>query len=69
MYVMCKTLLGRLAATDHCAHAVSEMAMLDRAWEELRAQRPDISLPVWDSLRKSSLQAGLEYGQEHQEFC
>ena len=53
IFVMCKTPLGRLAATDHCAHAVSEMTMLDQAWEELRAQRPDIFLPVWDSLRKS----------------
>lgn len=53
IYVMCKTPMGRLAATDHCAHAVSEMTMLDRAWEEMRAQKPDISLPVWDSLRKS----------------
>lgn len=53
VFVMCKTPLGRLAATDHCAHAVSEMTMLDQAWEELRAQRQDISLPVWDSLRKS----------------
>lgn len=34
VYVMCKTPLGRLAATDHCAHAVSEMTMLDRAWED-----------------------------------
>ena len=57
MFVMCKTPLGRLAATDHCAHAVSEMTMLDRAWEELRAEAADasvnVSMPVWDSLRKS----------------
>ena len=31
LFVICKTPLGRLAATDHCAHAVSEMSMLDRA--------------------------------------
>ena len=53
IFVMCKTPLGRLAATDHCVHAVSEMTMLDQAWEELRSQRSDICLPVWDSLRKS----------------
>ena len=53
IYVMCKTPLGRLAATDNCAHAVSEMTMLDRAWEKLHAQKPDIALHVWDSLRKS----------------
>lgn len=57
MFVMCKTPLGRLAASDHCAHAVSEMSMLDRAWEELRAGGADasvnVSMPVWDSLKKS----------------
>ncbi|MCM1092065.1 MAG: hypothetical protein NC092_08740 [Butyrivibrio sp.] len=57
LFVMCKTPLGRLAVTDHCAHAVSEMSMLDRAWEELRAENTDTCasarfMPVWDSLRK-----------------
>ena len=63
VYVMCKTPLGRLAATDHCAHAVSEMTMLDRAWEELRAERPDIAMPVWESLRKS-----MPTGDRHAEI-
>ncbi|MCM1135958.1 MAG: methyltransferase domain-containing protein [Clostridium sp.] len=59
MFVMCKTPLGRLAATDHCVHAVSEMSALDSAWEELRAEKMDAastavpSMPVWDSLRKN----------------
>ncbi|MCM1345351.1 MAG: methyltransferase domain-containing protein [Muribaculaceae bacterium] len=57
MFVMCKTPLGRLAVTDHCAHAVSEMSFLDRAWEELRMEAADasvnVSMPVWDSLRKN----------------
>ena len=53
LYVMCKTPLGRLAASDHCAHAVSEMAALEAAWEELRAQKPEVSMPVWDLLRRS----------------
>ena len=57
LFVICKTPLGRLAATDHCAHAVSEMSMLDRAWEELREGGTDaptnVPMPVWDSLRKS----------------
>ena len=51
MFVMCKTPLGRLAVTDHCAHAVSEMTMLDKAWEELRAGKT-MPMPVWDSLRR-----------------
>ncbi|MCM1100026.1 MAG: methyltransferase domain-containing protein [Clostridium sp.] len=58
MFVMCKTPLGRLAVTDHCSHAVSEMSFLDRAWEELRAEAADasanISMPVWDNLRNSA---------------
>lgn len=62
MFVMCKTPLERLAVTDHCAHALSEMLMLDKAWEELRVEAADkdknvnntfadISMPIWDSLR------------------
>ncbi|MCM1561564.1 MAG: methyltransferase domain-containing protein [Butyrivibrio sp.] len=56
MFVMCKTPLGRLAVTDHCAHAVSEMSFLDRAWEELRTEAAetstDVPMPVWDALQK-----------------
>ena len=53
MVVACKTPLGRLAVTDHCEHAVSEMTFLDSAWEQLRRQKPELPMPVWDSLRKS----------------
>ncbi|MCM1388375.1 MAG: NAD-binding protein [Bacillus sp. (in: Bacteria)] len=57
MFVMCKTPLGRLAVTDHCAHAVSEMSMLDAAWDRLRTEGANasvnVSMPIWDSLRKS----------------
>ncbi|MCM1194226.1 MAG: methyltransferase domain-containing protein [Acetatifactor muris] len=56
MFVMCKTPLGRLAVTDHCAHALSEMSFLDRAWDKLRAEAAEASMnipmPVWDSLQK-----------------
>ncbi len=51
MWVMAKTALGRLAATDHCRHAVSEMEALDGAWAELQAKRPDLPMPNWDALR------------------
>lgn len=51
MWVMTKTALGRLAASDHCRHAVTEMEGLDRAWEELRAKAPDFPMPNWDALR------------------
>ena len=54
IFVMCKTPLGRLAASDHCAHAVSEMTMLDRAWDELRGEKRNVlPMPIWDSLQKS----------------
>ena len=51
MWVMAKTAIGRLAATDHCRHAVAEMEALDTAWTELRTQCPDFPMPVWDALR------------------
>ena len=51
MWVMAKTAIGRLAATDHCRHAVAEMEALDTAWTELRTQCPDFPMPTWDVLR------------------
>ena len=51
MWVMAKTAIGRLAATDHCRHAVAEMEALDTAWTELRIRCPDFPMPVWDTLR------------------
>lgn len=49
--LMAKTALGRLAASDHCRHAVSEMAALDSAFAELRKQRPRLPMPAWEALR------------------
>ena len=51
MWVMAKTAIGRLAATDHCRHAAAEMEALDTAWTELRTRYPDFPMPVWDALR------------------
>lgn len=50
LWVMEKTALGRLAASDHCRHAVSEMAALDGAFAELR-RRPRFPMPAWEALR------------------
>lgn len=50
MWVMAKTALGRLAATDHCRHAVSEMESLDDAWAKLRAKAPGFPMPHWAGL-------------------
>ena len=51
MWIMAKTAIGRLAATDHCRHAVAEMEALDVAWKKLRMQRPDFPMLNWDALR------------------
>jgi 2-dehydropantoate 2-reductase len=51
MLAITKTALGKLCASDHCRHAVSEMEALDRAWNDLRAQAPDFPMPRWDALR------------------
>lgn len=50
LYLMAKTPLGRLAASDHAMHAVGEMRGLDEAFEALRAQSGH-PMPVWDALR------------------
>lgn len=51
LWFMAKTALGRLAASDHCRHAVSEIEALDRAFMELRARSPRLSMPNWEALR------------------
>ncbi len=53
MWVMAKTTIGRLAATDHCRHAVTEIEGLDNAWTELRAKQPDFPMPTWEALRSA----------------
>lgn len=49
LFVMAKTVIGDLAASDHCRHAVTEMEGLDRAWEGLRKEMPDFPMPNWDA--------------------
>ncbi len=53
MWIMAKTAIGRLAATDHCRHAVAEMEALDKAFVGLREQKPDLPMPNWNALRSS----------------
>lgn len=53
MWIMAKTAVGRLAATDHCRHAVDEMQALGSAFSALRRQKPDLSMPNWDALRSA----------------
>ncbi len=47
---LAKTPLGRLAASDHCRHAVIEMQLLDESFEKLRKQS-GTDMPAWDRLR------------------
>ena len=50
LLIMAKTPLGRLCASDHAMHAVSEMQYLDEAFEALR--KTTVSpMPAWDALR------------------
>jgi 2-dehydropantoate 2-reductase len=51
LFAIDKTVLGKLCASDHCRHAVSEMESLDMAWNDLRLQAPDFPMPNWDALR------------------
>jgi 2-dehydropantoate 2-reductase len=53
MFAIEKTALGKLCASDHCRHAVSEMESLDRAWNDLRCQAPAFPMPNWDALRSA----------------
>ena len=51
--IMAKTFVGKLAATDHCRNAVSEMEYLDREFMKLRERVPGFRMPVWDRLRRT----------------
>ena len=50
LYLMAKTVLGRLCASDHAMNAVEEMKYLDDAFEALRATTRT-PMPAWEQLR------------------
>ena len=50
LFVMAKTPLGRLCASDHAMHAVGEMRYLDDAFEAMRKQA-GTAMPMWGKLR------------------
>ena len=52
LWLMAKTPLGRLAASDHCRNAGEEMILLDAAFERIR-KKADTPTPNWDALRSS----------------
>lgn len=49
LWIMAKTDLGRLAVSDHCRSAVTEMQALNDSFDQLKKQAK-ISTPAWDSL-------------------
>ncbi|MBP1736783.1 MAG: ketopantoate reductase family protein [Oscillospiraceae bacterium] len=51
LWIMAKTVVGELAATDHCRHAVTEMEELDAAFQKLREDAPEWEIPAFDALR------------------
>jgi 2-dehydropantoate 2-reductase len=53
MFGIAKTALGKLCASDHCRHAVSEMESLDKVWCDLRTQAHDFPMPNWHALRSA----------------
>lgn len=54
LWLMAKTPLGRLIASDHCSNAVAEMQALDAAFAALRERAPQYSMPVWDALKNKT---------------
>lgn len=52
VFVMAKTKVGELAASDHCRHAITEMEGLDAAWVDMRQRKMEFPMPAWDELRK-----------------
>jgi 2-dehydropantoate 2-reductase len=51
VFVIAKTALGKLCASDHCRRAVAEMESLTKGWDDLRSQAPGLPMPRWDALR------------------
>ena len=51
IYWMSRTRIGALCTTEHCRHAPGEMEDLDRAFQTLRAEKPDFPMPHFDRLR------------------
>lgn len=50
VWLMAKTPLGRVCASDHAMHAVAEMRYLDAAFAALRT-KTQVQMTAWDSLR------------------
>ena len=52
LFLLAKTPLGELCASDHAMYAVAEMQYLDEAFAALRATTL-VEMTAWDELRRS----------------
>ena len=51
-FVMAKTVIGDLAACEHCRNSVSEMELLDMGFQKLIDKSNKNPMPVWNELKK-----------------
>ena len=51
-FVMAKTVIGDLAACEHCRNSVSEMELLDKGFQKLIDNSNNFPMPVWNELKK-----------------
>ena len=50
-FVMAKTVIGDLAACEHCRNSVSEMELLDKGFQKLIDNSNNFPMPVWNELK------------------
>ena len=51
-FVIAKTVIGDLAACEHCRNSVSEMELLDMGFQKLIDKSNNYPMPVWNELKK-----------------
>ena len=64
LYIMAKTSLGKLCATDHCRNAAAEMEWLDEQFEQRKRKKPDFPMPAWNRMRDCM----PDWGNIHQTY-
>lgn len=53
IFILAKTKLGDLCATNHCRHAVDEMQLLEKDFYKLIEENSNFSMPNWNKLKNS----------------
>lgn len=59
IFVMCKTVIGKLAAGDHAMHAVNEMKTLDCHFERY-ILKAGLNMPNWNKLKAEIRVEGMQ---------